>query len=176
MKYRRICIFAGPGAGKSVLASWLFAELKIAGLNIQFVEEYVKKWAFEGKQISSFDHVYLLAKQMYKEDGYLRSGADYIISDSPLLIIGGYATRNQDPFTDELISLAKKFDELYPSINIFLDREGIPYQQAGRFEDYEEARRTDAFILEVLQNHATYEVFRTKERNMILEYVLEKLK
>ena len=173
---RRINVFGGPGSGKSVLTMWLFAELKIAGLNIQFVDEYVKKWAYEGKPISSFDQIYLFAKQMYKEESYLRAGADLIISDSPILMIGAYATRNNDPFKDELISLATKFNEIYPSINIFLDREGIPYQRSGRYEDYEAAVATDKVILSVLSdNLKSFEVFKTKERQQILEHILGRI-
>ena len=74
-KFRRINIHSGPNAGKSTLASWLFAELKICGFNIQFVDEYVKKWAYEGRPITSSDQIYLFAKQMYKEESYLRAGA-----------------------------------------------------------------------------------------------------
>jgi hypothetical protein len=175
-KIRRINIFSGPGSGKSVLATWLFAELKIAGVNIQFVDEYVKKWAYEGKQITSFDQIYLFAKQMYKEESYLRAGAEHIISDSPILMIGGYASRNNDPFKDELISLALKFNKLYPSINIFLDRDGIPYQRDGRYEDYEKAKLTDKFILDVLKENVDYKVFKTKDRQQILEYIIEEVK
>jgi len=175
-RYRRVNILAGPGCGKSTTAAWLWSELKIAGFNIEYVSEYVKKWAFEKKSISSFDQVYLFAKQMYKEDSYLKSGADFIISDSPILQVGGYATRNNDPFKDELISIAKKFNETYPSINIFLDRSGIDYQREGRYEDYNAAVETDKFILDTLREHdPDYEIFRTVDRKIILEHIITKL-
>ena len=175
--YRRVSVYAGPGAGKSVLATWLFAELKIAGTNIQFVEEYVKKWAYEKKPISSFDQVYLFAKQMHKEDSYLKNGAEIIITDSPILQIGGYAKRNGDLFADELISIAQKFNNIYPSVNIFLDRDGIEYKQDGRYEDYDAARKTDAVILQTMKEaKIDYEVFRTVDRHKILEHVLTKIK
>lgn len=177
MNIRRINIFGGPSSGKSVLVMWLFAELKISGLNIQFADEYVKKWVYDGKTISSFDHVYLFGKQIYKEEGYLRAGADLIISDAPILMIGAYSTRDGDPFNDELISIAMKFDKVYPSINIFLDREGIPYQQPGRYENYEAAVATDKIILKVMkENLQSFATFKTKERQQILEYVLSNVK
>ncbi len=38
----RINLFAGPGAGKSTTATWLFSQLKIAGISIELTSEYVK--------------------------------------------------------------------------------------------------------------------------------------
>lgn len=176
MAFRRVCIFGGPGSGKSVLCTWIFAELKIAGYNIQYVDEYVKKWAYEGKPIGSFDQVYLFAKQMYKEDSYLRNGSELIISDSPILMIGAYATRNSDPFTEEIISLASKFNDIYPSVNIFLDRDGIPYKREGRYENIDQAVFTDNIIRNTLEKHLPdFQTFKTKDRHQILDYIKDRI-
>lgn len=176
MKYRRINIYAGAGAGKSSTATWLFAKLKIANYSIELVPEWVKKWAYEGRPISSFDECYAFAKQMHKEDSYLRHGADLIISDSPILMIGAYSLRNNEPFTEELISLSGKFNAIYPSIDIFLDRGDIPYKKEGRYENYEQAMATDKIIKDVLMKHSTcLKLFKTKESNKILNFIIEKL-
>ena len=89
-------------------------------------------------------------------------------------MIGAYATRNNDPFKDELISLAMKFNKLYPSIDIFLDRDGIPYKKEGRYEDYEAALSTDKVIEEVLHEHLpSFKIFKTRERQQILEHIVK---
>ncbi len=173
--YRRINVMTGPGSGKSSTTAWLFSELKIRGINVEYVHETVKKWAYEKKSISSFDHVYLFAKQMHNEDSYLKNGADFVISDSPILQVGAYSKRNGDLFADEIIGIANKFDKLYPSINIFLDREGIKYKSEGRYENYEEAVKTDMAILDVLKENVSFSTFRALDRQLILEHVLDKI-
>lgn len=114
----------------------------------------------------------MFAKQMHKEDTYLKNGADYIVSDSPILMIGAYATRNGDSYAEDLINLAKKFNAVYPSVNIFLDRTGVPYKQEGRYEDYAEAVRTDHIIQGVVAANAGMIVMMTKNRQDILDYVV----
>ena len=175
-KVRRICVYGGAGSGKSTLASWLASEVTIAGYDVQVSLEYVKKWVYTGKQPKSFDQVYLFSKQMYAEDSYLSSGVEIVVTDSPLLLSCSYAQHNGCPFANELISIAKKFDEQYPAINILLDRHNIPYKTKGRFQTYEEAVALDKSIEEFMKIHVPdYTKARTKDRQDILINILDKL-
>jgi len=112
---------------------------------------------------------------MYKEDSFLSSGVDLIASDCPLIMICAYVRRNKLPFYDELISLSKKFDEVYPSINLFLNRADIPYKIEGRYETYEQALQMDNLIEEILEENCVYQKVKTKERHEILSNIISQL-
>jgi len=151
--YRRICLFAGPAAGKSTTAARLFSELKMRHFNVELVTEYVKTWAHIGRKVKSFDQVYFFAKQIHMEDRLLYSGSNLIITDSPLWLSCTYAKRNKMHGWENLMELAKEFDKQYPAMNIFLDRGDKKYHKEGRYETYDEAIQMDNFMLEVLEEN-----------------------
>jgi hypothetical protein len=167
----RVNINCGPGSGKSTLAAWLFSELKIAGYDIQLIDEYVKRWAYEKRNINGFDEVYIFSKHMFAEESYLRSGAK-IITDCPLLQTAAYCVRDHLSFAPQLIELSNQFEEKYPSINIFLERTNIPYKREGRYEDFTKAKKTDKIILDVLFEHLdNVKLFDTTHKDEILDYI-----
>ncbi len=128
----RICLYGGPGIGKSTTAAKLFTELKKLGVNIELVTEYVKTWAWEDRKITSYDQVYIFGKQLRAEDLLVRKGVN-IITDSPLLLQLAYSRRNKDPFVPELLNIHTRFTETHPAFNILL-RRTVPYSQHGRYE------------------------------------------
>ena len=149
----RINLFSGPGAGKSTLAARLYGDLKIAGFNIELVHEYIKTWAYLGRVPKSFDQCYIFGKQLHAEDRVIQSGVDHIITDSPVMMQIAYCQRYEKHYWPELLGIAQKFEELKPSLNIFLDRKNIPYQENGRYENYDQAVEMDARILRFMDEH-----------------------
>lgn len=149
---RRICIFGGPGIGKSTLAARLFADLKVDGLSVELVTEYIKAWAYEKRPLLTTDQIYIFSKQQRMEDRVLRCGVKYIVTDSPLYMQCAYAKKMKMLGWEELIQLAHKFDSLYPSYNIFLDRKGVPYKDEGRYHNYQEAVKMDRYIKRFLNS------------------------
>lgn len=147
---RRISLWGAPGTGKSVLSAWLFASLKIAGYDIQFVEEQVKKWAFQKRPILSFDQIFLTASQVSSEDELLRSGVQYIITDCPIMISYFYSRRNKLDYAPLILELGRHVEKVYPSINILLERD-VPYQTNGRYETEEQAKVLDVEMLDFLK-------------------------
>lgn len=147
---RRISVWGGPGSGKSTTAAWLYAHLKIAGHKIQFIEEYVKRWAYQARPISSFDQFYLTAKQIKAEDDCLRSDLDTIITECPVGISYFFTKRNKLPYTDVIRQINRHFEDVYPSFNIFLQRH-VKYQQWGRYESEEEAQKISDEMMGFLQ-------------------------
>jgi len=150
---RRINFFAGPGAGKSTMVTSIFSELKKLKFNIELVTEYVKTWAYLDRDIRSFDQVYIFGKQIHEEDRLLYSGADMVISDSPILLTSSYAKKSNTPGWEQLIEIAKKFEEQYPSINFFIDRSDKEYKTMGRYETYSQAMEMDTFILDFISKY-----------------------
>lgn len=148
-KIRRINIWGGPSTGKSTVAAGLFSQLKVKGLSVELVPEYIKQWAYEGKQPKSFDRVFLCANQMHSENRLLPY-VDLIVSDSPLLLIGAYG--GGVAYLQSLIDLAKAFEEQYPSLNFFLTRK-FEYKKEGRFQEATEVTDLDKLIWQTMKDH-----------------------
>jgi len=146
-KIRRINLFAGPGAGKSTVAAYVYASLKSYGVAIELVREYVKIWAYEERPIGSFDQLYVFAKQLKAEDVLLRDDrTDYVITDSPVALTAWYAREYEFKGWVELMDLSDIFEEKFPSISIFLNRGDKTYHEHGRYQTYEEALDYDIKI------------------------------
>jgi nicotinamide riboside kinase len=167
----RINLFGGPGVGKSRLASWLFSQLN--SHKIEYVSEYVKEWAWAKQIPDSWDQFHIFATQLHKEDKILRHGI-HIISDSPLLLQITYSIRVNCQFVEDCLSLVRKFETQYPSLNIYLTRE-VPYDPNGRYEGLEEAKVMDKMIFDLLKENLSYRVFSPFQKEEILHYIQEQL-
>ena len=92
MSIRRICLYAGAGAGKSTTAARIFADLKIKGYKTEYVSEFIKSWAYQGRFPKSFEQMYVFAQQTYLEDS-LMPHVDSIVTDSPILLNVAYSKK-----------------------------------------------------------------------------------
>lgn len=149
----RLNLFGGPGCGKSTTAALVFGKLKLLGCSVELVPEYIKAWAYEKRELDSFDQVYIFAKQQRLEDRVLRAGVQIVVTDSPLYLQCMYARRYGSVGWEELIGLAGKFEEKYPSLNILLKRHNGKYDTAGRYQTKDEALVVDQEIREFLDGH-----------------------
>ena len=138
---RRINLFGCPGAGKSVLAHELFVHFKKNGVNCEVVNELAREWAYIDRPIKSMDQVYLFSSQMNREDTLLiRNKAEFIITDSPIILNAFYGVL-ADPFLkDAYIKFANRFEERFESINIFCQpNKDYVFHNEGRFHSQEQA-------------------------------------
>jgi len=157
-----INIMAGPGAGKSTLASELFTTMKKLGYSVENTQEFPKVLAWDGNSEAIRDQFFVTANQ-HRNISRLYGKVDYIIVDSPI-ILGLVYKKLYDSFTtypsdfyDEsydnfIINLFKK----YKSINIYLNRLGDKYDNIGRYQTYEESITIDEKIEELLLANNIY--------------------
>lgn len=174
----RINLYAGPGAGKSTLASWLFAELKLRNYSIELVSEYVKAWAIAKRTIHPFDQVFLMGKQLQCEYQFLTNGVKHIITDSPVFLAAAYA-RIYNPYllnvANQMESIMCEYEKHHPAINIFLKR-GDYFQQEGRFHNRTQAEEIDLTILSrLIANGLEFTEFSTDDYPKILRHIVERL-
>lgn len=134
---RRICLYGASCSGKSTLAADLFSRLKKDGINAELVTEAIKYWAYEQRKATGFDQVSFLAKQIRREERFLKNGVDLIITDSPLLLSPFYAKIQGFECWEQLFLIADAFDRKYPSLNFFLNGD-IKFNSKGRYETKEE--------------------------------------
>jgi nicotinamide riboside kinase len=152
MKKAVICLYGGPGAGKSTTAAYLFALCKIRAMNVELVREYIKDWVWEGRTITPGDQLYIFAKQSRKER-ILFKDTDLIITDSPIWLSPIYERKyDVEPFVTEIaiekqLGVAAKAGFRY--MHFILNRKA-PYQQEGRYHTEEEAKSLDTEIRELL--------------------------
>lgn len=174
--FRRIQIFGAPCAGKSALSFKLCGNLKAAGASIELVQEQIKLMAYQGITPVSFDIIYLFSQHLKLEDTFLRSGVEFTITDSPLLLQCIYCQYYETPFTQELTSLAAQVEQQYPSLNIFLDRKNISYQKHGRYHSEEEANLIDGMIKNALdKNNIKFYTFDATYLKPILNFIKDKM-
>jgi hypothetical protein len=140
-------LYGGPGSGKSVTAAYTFALAKSLGINAELVSEYVKQWAWEGRQPVNYDQFYFFGQQSRREY-CLFNKVELIVSDSPVALCGYFAQVFGSPsqalcfrhMVNEYYSMLEKSG--VTCLHVFLNRKGT-YDSRGRFQTEEEAMQMD---------------------------------
>lgn len=136
MKTIVINLIGAPSAGKSTVASELFAKMKWRGYDVELVSEYAKELVWEERYETFKNEIYLFGKQhhrMFRLSGKVQ----YIITDRPLILSKFYNMKygdSSDAFDQIVTQEVDKFD----NINIFLNRTK-PYTEKGRNQTEEES-------------------------------------
>ena len=128
-------IFGVPGAGKSTGAAYVFAALKMQGVNAELVTEYAKDKVWEENNEAFKNQAFLFGKQSYRMSR-CAGKVDVIVTDSPLPLSILY---NNDPrLTGNFnLSVMDVFNS-YRNMNFCLNRTK-PYNPAGRLQTEEES-------------------------------------
>jgi hypothetical protein len=148
-----ICLYGGPGTGKSTTAAHIFALLKQGGINAELVSEYVKEWAWEGRHVLPGDQYYFLAKQSRRERIRFKD-VDVMVTDSPVWLSAVYEQEHEpEPhvaqvLVDKHVAIAKEAG--FEHKHVFL-RRVKPYNPKGRWQTEGEAKDIDEKILEYLK-------------------------
>jgi nicotinamide riboside kinase len=171
-KVRRINLFGGPGSGKSTTAAKLFSDLKVRGYSVELVSEFVKVDVYSGRSIEGPYQVYAFGNQMNAEDVFLKNNVDLVVSDSPLVLQAYYSKQRGESFWTNILDLSNYFETVYPSINLFLKRDGIPYVEEGRYQDLNQAVVVDREIQSLLdESCVNYSCVATTDYDSVLDLV-----
>lgn len=146
-----INLYGGPGTGKSTSAAYLFAKLKMLGVNAELVREAAKEWAWAGRPITPMDQFALTREQITREAD-LFGKVDVLVTDSPILL-GAYYTRKYGSnvayaAVHEMVANARQSAEHegVKLLDVWLTR-SKPYNPAGRYQDEAGAKQVDAELL-----------------------------
>ena len=148
-----INLFGGPGSGKSTLAADLFSEMKKHDYQVEMVREWVKFWAWEGKQMNYADQVIVFGHQVHEETS-LYGKVDIIITDSPLILSSFYEAVNYK--SHHLLAAAENVMRLAKFDNVeywnLLVKRDWPYQTSGRFQTEAEAKILEKKMVQFLRS------------------------
>lgn len=128
-----INLYGSPGSGKSTIAAGLFYHMKMAGLNVELIQEYVKSKLFEETPYPFKDQLYVFAKQN-KKQRELNGKVDFIITDSPLLMSLIYNQTEVPLFNDLVLEYYSQYDNMN-----FLLKRNHTYHKEGRFQTEHES-------------------------------------
>ena len=115
-----VSLFGAPGAGKSTLSAYIFAKLKMLGVNCELVTEFAKDKVWEKNNEALSNQIYIFAKQYYRISR-CADKVDVIITDSPLFLSPFY---NKDPEIDAPLK------QLVYTISSRYDKSGAPVNQS----------------------------------------------
>lgn len=148
-------MLGGSGIGKSTTAAGLYYNMKLAGMNVELVREYVKVLAWQGTPIGQFDQVNIFGEQC-KLEHTLYGKVDYIVTDSPILLAPIYEVFHHGSSIMEEAAikfLNKAESEGVKHVNILLGR-NKPYDTRGRYQTEEEAAVVDKMALDFLEKNS----------------------
>ena len=165
-------VLGGSGCGKTTTAAGLFYEMKKLGISCELVQEFVKTWAYEGRNIVQKDQALILEKQ-YTREAVLYGKVDYIITDSPFILSPIYERFNYDANDTEGPALKLMEDvkrQGVQHINFLLNRTK-DFSPEGRYEDEETAKKIDVAVKEFLVYNKLdfYETTRSEQDNKVFE-------
>lgn len=177
-----VCLYGGPGAGKSTLAAGLFYKLKTLGLTCETNPEYVKDWVWEKRKIKPGDQTYFFSKQARKERTYMEAGVDVIITDSPLILTHFYG-RKYDYFeqkSNTSMIMLKHHHEICKhygySVEHFVLKRTEHFDTSGRNEDFDTAKQYDEEIKALLdQMNIRYTAITSSNEETALEEIMDSL-
>jgi nicotinamide riboside kinase len=130
----RINYYGGPGVGKSTLAACTYAELNRSGkITAELVREFIKDWAYEGRQPDGWDQVFTFASQLYAEHRLAKAGVKVVVTDSPVILQCVYASMKDAIIGSHLVNLATAYEQAHTSLNFFVER-CVAYDPSGRFQ------------------------------------------
>jgi nicotinamide riboside kinase len=143
-----INVIAGPGAGKSTLASGLYYEAKRRGWNVELVTEVAKDLVWEGRHHALGNQAYVFGRQVQRIDR-LMGQVDYVITDSPLLLSAIYAP---DDYPKEWEKIVIELWKRYDNSLAFLGR-GPWFADHGRVHNLQASLEIDRRIAVLLDKH-----------------------
>jgi nicotinamide riboside kinase len=143
-------IIGGPGVGKSILTSEVFAELKRKFVSAEISPEYIKKKLREGSMKAVQSQIYIFGKQQYQLFT-MKDEVDVIVTDSPFIFSSIYDSTR----CPELRKLIVREFNKYDNMNYYIGRDTtVPYEQEGRYQDSEGAKQVDTTVKSFLKDNS----------------------
>lgn len=171
-----INLFGSPGVGKSTLSSDIFAKLKLKRMSAELAREYIKSWVWEKRLINEWDQIYIMSKQI-RSESLLYKKVDYIITDSPILLVPFYEQylNNHNIVEDSALKFIKHAESQgITYLNFWLEKLD-DYEEKGRNQDANESKILDVKMKEWLTNRGVKLINLPQDHDERMKIVFETL-
>lgn len=144
-----INLFAGPGAGKSTGAAYIFAALKMKGIDCELVTEFAKDKVWEQSDPLLFkSQLYILGEQSWRM-ARCNGKVQVIVTDSPLILQTLYCN-TEEPWYEDIENVIKKEFNKYNNLSYFIIRRK-EYNPNGRNQTEQQAVELDNTLINMLE-------------------------
>lgn len=174
-----INFFGAPGSGKSTGAAYLFSQLKMAGIDCEYVHEFAKDlvWQNHKEVFENPENQYFIGANQFFRMNSLLNKVDVIVTDSPLLLSVIY---NKSIFLGQKYNsfIIDLFKNRLDGLNLLVNR-NKDYNPNGRNETQEEATEIHTRIVNLLdENSIKYESIDGSPYcyRLVVEKVLAKIR
>lgn len=145
-------LFGEPGAGKSTGAAYIFAMLKIKGIDAELATEFAKDKLWEESKAVFENQNYIFGKQSFRLSR-CKGKVDVIVTDSPILLSVIYDGDNENTEKhNNFVNYVFNVFDSFTNKNYFLKRVK-PYNPNGRFQTEEEAGEIGCEIKDMLDKY-----------------------
>jgi hypothetical protein len=135
-------LYAGPGAGKSTLATGVFSALKMQGVNAEYVPEFAKEITWQNR-LHILQNQLLVSGTQIQRVLDLKDKVDVIVTDSPMAMGRFYTDCN---LTSLAVSEQARAASLaFSELNYYIRRDDT-YLRKGRTQSRSEASELDEKI------------------------------
>lgn len=154
-----INLFGEPSVGKSTAATYIFSQLKMHGIDCEYVSEFAKDKVYESNPEVFKHQEYIFGKQSFKI-ARVYGKVEVIVTDSPIFLSIIY---NQNQYLKECFhqTVLDVFNS-YNNINYLLTRTH-KYDTEGRFQSEQEAQEVRKHIIDTMTRYNI--MYETVESN-----------
>lgn len=149
-------LFGAPCAGKSTGATYVFSQLKLNGVDAEYVGEFAKDKCWENNKFifeSPENQFYIGAKQFYRINK-MYGKVKVVITDSPIFLNSFY-NKSKCLGKEYNIVMLRLFNK-FRNLNFYIERVR-PYNSNGRIESEEQANEIGKEIKRYIdKNHISY--------------------
>jgi len=142
-----VCLYGGPGCGKSTIAAGIFFELKCFGINCEIAPEFCKDLVWEERRKTFTDQIYIFGKQYHRIQRLLGK-VSVIITDNPILLTPVYDYEKRPTFEKLVV---EEHNKMW-TYNAFIERKKA-FNPKGRNHNEDEAKLLDCAIADILWKH-----------------------
>lgn len=169
-----INLFGAPGAGKSTGATYIFSQLKMKGINAEYVSEFPKDKVWEESKEAFKNQAYLFGNQYFRISR-CKDKVDVIVTDSPLPLSLLY---NQDAnLGEDFNKVVMKVFNSFNNLNYYINRTK-PYNPKGRLQNEKESDELVSPLKNLLTiNKIKYNEYNGElsDYNKIVEDIINKI-
>lgn len=141
-----INLFGAPGSGKSTGAAYIFARLKMKGIDAELVTEFAKDKVWEGTNKPLQNQCYVFGEQEFRLNR-CNGLVDVIVTDSPIPLSIVY--NNQPNLGEDFNRTVMNVFNSYKNLNYYLKRVK-PYSENGRLQSERESNDIGDKILKTI--------------------------